>query len=94
MTFSQILSKYRLLPFSERDKYPRSKRLMQAYLQTDPKYAPLFKKVWLWNEFPGRNDWSKEVGNPRYILDLLLSIINVSMNTLKIMDGLPQAKSE
>ena len=24
------------------------------------------------------NDWAKEVGNPRYILDLLLSVINVS----------------
>ncbi|KXK38996.1 MAG: Type III restriction enzyme, res subunit [Bacteroidetes bacterium OLB9] len=31
-------------------------RLMQAYLLTDPKYAYKFKKVWLWNEFPGRND--------------------------------------
>jgi predicted helicase len=28
------------------------------------------------------NDWSKEVGNPRYILDLLLSIINVSVKTV------------
>jgi predicted helicase len=29
---------------------------MQAYLQTDPRYQHQFKKVWLWNEFPGRND--------------------------------------
>ena len=29
---------------------------MQAYLQTDPKYAYRFKKVWLWNDFPGRFD--------------------------------------
>jgi predicted helicase len=36
------------------------------------------------------NDWAKEVGNPRYILDLLLSIINVSMKTVKIVEGLPQ----
>jgi predicted helicase len=35
------------------------------------------------------NDWSKEVGNPRYILDLLLSIINVSMKTVEIVEGLP-----
>ncbi|MCH8568982.1 MAG: hypothetical protein LAT67_11985 [Balneolales bacterium] len=27
------------------------------------------------------NDWAKEVGNPRYILDLLLSVINVSIKT-------------
>ena len=29
---------------------------MQAYLQTDPKYAYRFKKVWLWNEFSGKRD--------------------------------------
>jgi predicted helicase len=29
---------------------------MQAYLLTDPKYSHQFKKVWLWNEFPGKND--------------------------------------
>jgi predicted helicase len=35
------------------------------------------------------NDWSKEVGNPRYILDLLLSIINVSVKTVEIVEDLP-----
>ena len=29
---------------------------MQAYLQTDPKYAHRFKKIWLWGEFPYRHD--------------------------------------
>ncbi|MDX2247547.1 MAG: type ISP restriction/modification enzyme [Bacteroidia bacterium] len=36
------------------------------------------------------NDWAEEVGNPRYILDLLLSIINVSMQTVEIVEGLPK----
>jgi len=36
------------------------------------------------------NDWAKEVGNPRYILDLLLSIINVSVQTVEIMNRLPK----
>ena len=40
------------------------------------------------------NDWAKEVGNPRYILDLLLSIINVSIKTLEIVEGLPEVKFE
>jgi predicted helicase len=35
------------------------------------------------------NDWSVEVGNPRYILDLLLSVINVSMQTVEIVASLP-----
>ena len=36
------------------------------------------------------NDWAKEVGNPRYILDLLLSVINVSVQTVDIVNGLPK----
>lgn len=35
------------------------------------------------------NDWADEVGNPRYILDLLLSIINVSVQTVDIVNSLP-----
>jgi predicted helicase len=40
------------------------------------------------------NDWAAEVGNPRYILDLLLSIINVSVQTVEIVNGLPKVKFE
>jgi predicted helicase len=56
MSFKNILEKYRKISFSERDKGDRFERLMQAYLLTDPKYANQFKKVWLWNEFPGKKD--------------------------------------
>lgn len=56
MTFNAILDKYRKISFSEKDKGERFERLMQAYLQTDPQYAPQFKKVWLWDEFPGKKD--------------------------------------
>lgn len=56
MSFNKILVKYRKISFSERDKGERFERLMQAYLQTDPKYAYRFKNVWLWNEFPGKLD--------------------------------------
>jgi predicted helicase len=38
------------------------------------------------------NDWADEVGNPRYILDLLLSIINVSVQTVQIVKNLPTMK--
>jgi predicted helicase len=40
------------------------------------------------------NDWATEVGNPRYILDLLLSIINVSVKTVDIVNDLPKVKFE
>ncbi len=56
MSFDKVLDKYRRMSFSERDKGSRFERLMQAYLQTDPKYANLFKNVWLWNDFCGRTD--------------------------------------
>ena len=35
------------------------------------------------------NDYSREVGNPRYILDLLKRIITVSLETQKLVDALP-----
>lgn len=40
------------------------------------------------------NDWAKEVGNPRYILDLLLSVINVSIQTVDIVNSLPKLTFE
>ena len=36
------------------------------------------------------NDWSREHQKPRYILDLLLSVINVSVQTVDIVNGLPE----
>ncbi len=56
MNFNEILSKYREISFSQRDKGNRFERLMQGYLLTDPKYSYLFKTVWLWDEFPSKND--------------------------------------
>ena len=35
------------------------------------------------------NDWGLEHGNPRYILDLLKSIVTVSLETVKIVNSLP-----
>jgi predicted helicase len=35
------------------------------------------------------NDWATEVGDPRYILDLLRRIITVSLDTIRLLKGLP-----
>ena len=56
MSFNALLEKYRKYSFSERDKGYRFEKLMQAYLQTDPKYANQFKHVWLWDDFPAKSD--------------------------------------
>ena len=37
------------------------------------------------------NDWAAESGKPRYILDLLLSVIRLSVETVDIVRGLPGA---
>ena len=38
------------------------------------------------------NDWSREHNNPTYILDLLLSVINISIQTVDIVAALPKLK--
>jgi len=36
------------------------------------------------------NDWSREVGNPRYILDLIGKVTAVSVRTVEIVEALPE----
>ena len=40
------------------------------------------------------NDWARESGKPRYILDLLLGVINVSVQTTDIVNSLPRLEFE
>jgi predicted helicase len=62
-SFQSVLDKFRKDAYSERDKGHKFERLMQAYLQTDPQYSTLFKNVWLWNDFPFKNDFGgKDTG--------------------------------
>jgi predicted helicase len=35
------------------------------------------------------NVWSREVGDPRYIVDLLARMVTVSLQTMQIVDNLP-----
>jgi len=56
MKFQTILNKHRELSFSEKDKGTRFERLMQGYLLTTPIYENKFEKVWLWEEFPYKDE--------------------------------------
>jgi predicted helicase len=40
------------------------------------------------------NDWSREHGNPRYIIDLVKRIVTMSVETMKIVDALPPLEIE
>ncbi|HPQ72225.1 MAG TPA: DEAD/DEAH box helicase family protein [bacterium] len=63
MLFDEILTKYRKIAFSERDKGARFERLMRLYLMTDKLYANYFTNVWLWSDFPFRKDFGgKDTG--------------------------------
>lgn len=62
-TFQSVLDSFRKYALSERDKGDKFERLVQAYLQTDPRYADLFTDVWLWNDFFARRDFGgKDTG--------------------------------
>ena len=36
------------------------------------------------------NDWAREHGDPRYIIDLVKRVVRVSVETMAIVDALPQ----
>lgn len=40
------------------------------------------------------NDWATENNDPKYILNLLLSVINISLQTVEIVKNLPELKFE
>jgi len=40
------------------------------------------------------NDWAREHENPQYILDLLLSVVAVSIKTVDIVAELPKVEWE
>ena len=55
-TIYDILKEFRDEFFSEKYKGIRFERLMRAWLKTDPRYTGLFETVWLWEEFPFRDE--------------------------------------
>lgn len=60
-------------------------RIMERYAVTTHKESGIKNDL---------NDWAEEVGNPKYILNLLLSIINVSVQSVDIVEGLPKVTFE
>lgn len=61
--FISILAKYRNISSSEKDKGERFERLMQAFLRTTPMYSGMFANIWLWGDFPFRDQFGgKDTG--------------------------------
>ena len=72
MGFDLLLDKYRKEAFSQRDKGDKFERLMKAFLMTDPRYAQLFKQVWIWRDFFA----SSELGGHDTGIDLVAQTID------------------
>ncbi len=63
MNIHDILAKVRQQSVSERQKGAVFEKLMQRWLQSDPRYCNLLKKVWLWDEFPAKGEFGgKDTG--------------------------------
>ena len=57
LTFEQMIDKYRENSTSEHNKGDKFERLMQAYLLTKPTYKSLLSNVWLWADFPYKDQF-------------------------------------
>ncbi|MBR1912675.1 MAG: restriction endonuclease [Treponema sp.] len=55
--FDSVISKYRTESFSERDKGDRFEKLIKAYLLTKPEYKTQLSDVWLWSDFPYKDQF-------------------------------------
>jgi predicted helicase len=55
----EVLAEFRHAAFDERDKGDLFEKLVRSFIQVDPTYSDLFKKVWLYG------DWAEEQGLPR-----------------------------
>ncbi|AEN91936.1 Adenine specific DNA methyltransferase, putative [Priestia megaterium WSH-002] len=54
--FNELLNELREISKSEREKGGRFEQLMVQYFKTDPLYKDKFNNVWLWNDFPLREN--------------------------------------
>ena len=62
MTFSEVLNKFRMESFTQKDKGTKFERLMRSWLLSDPRYSNL-TEVWMWEDFPSKKDFGgKDTG--------------------------------
>lgn len=54
ITFKDILARFRNESVTEHDKGAKFEKLIKRWFLTEPKYANVLDKVWLWDEFPGK----------------------------------------
>lgn len=71
-TIDEILSHLRANALTEKEKGTKFEHLMRSWLRTDPRYSDQLKKVWLWDEFPARD----QIGEGDTGIDLVAKTID------------------
>lgn len=56
MTITELLNKLRGLFSNERDKGTAFENLIKMYLENEPKYMAILSDVWMWKDFPYREN--------------------------------------
>lgn len=56
MKIDEVLEKYGKIFGNERDKGTAFEKLVKIYLENEPKYSSRIKKVWMWADFPYRDN--------------------------------------
>lgn len=54
-TFGHVFDEMYFSARDERDKGDKFERFLKRYFEVEPKYADQFSKVWMWQEWPGRD---------------------------------------
>ncbi len=63
MTFDEVLEKCRREAQSAHEKGARFEELIKKFLQMNPQYRKKFSEVWMWKEFPWREEFGgRDVG--------------------------------
>ncbi len=63
MTFQDVINYFRAESMSEQEKGSNFEKLIKKWLQTDTRYSSLLTDIWLWNEFPAKDDFGgKDLG--------------------------------
>jgi len=55
-TIYEVLGDLRANALDERDKSDEFERLIKTYLLNDSEWSARFSNVWMWSEWPGRED--------------------------------------
>lgn len=56
MTISELLEEFRKIFGNERDKGTAFEKLIKMYLENEPKYMATLSDVWMWKDFPYREN--------------------------------------